>query len=380
MGETWLDRSIAAGTTTLAVTDRPGKLKRVFDNSQLVERFDRWLEVRNVSFSTRRNYGKAVREFAEQLDHSLLTTRVDELRFWFSTLLSRGNSPQTLAARHSALRAFYKFLMLGGQVSGSPAHRITKRKVPPFRPPRARSYEEILRVIKAAKTPRERALFELLYGSGLRIAEVAALRVEDLDLDSRTLRVLHGKGNKERIAFFGRPAAQALREYIGERKSGPVFLVLEDLQRGGVSRTRYGVWRGWWRETNPDGTRSVKSVRIGGREISTRERARLCFQKFLTKDGKINELRHRRPHKPGVGLGTREIRRIVVAAGKRVGISGLRPHEFRHAFATHMLDSGADVRQLQELLGHSSVSTTARYLHVAVEGLKKTHRKFHPKG
>lgn len=379
MGQTWLDRSIAAGTAPLAVAEKPSKLKRIFDNSQLVERFDRWLEVRNVSYSTRRNYGKAVREFAEQLDHSLLSARVDELRFWFSVLLSRGNSPQTLAARHSALRAFYKFLMLGGQISGSPAHRVTKRKVPPFRPPRARSYEEIVRVIEAAKTPRERALLELLYGSGLRIAEVAALRIEDLDLDSRTLRVEHGKGNKTRIGFFGRSAAQALREYIGGRKSGPVFLILEDLQRGGVSR-KSGVWWAWYRQTNSDGTRTRKCVRIGGREISTRERARLCFEKFLTKEGKINELRHRRPHKPGVGLGTREIRRIVVAAGKRVGISGLRPHEFRHAFATHMLDSGADVRQLQELLGHSSVSTTARYLHVAIGSLQKTHRKFHPKG
>ena len=149
----------------------------------------------------------------------------------------------------------------------------------------------------------------MLYGCGLRVAEVSGLDREDVDLEQGLLRVRRGKGGKERIVPMGPPAARALSRLLDE--------------------------------TGEDGAHLFENSR-------------------------------------GNRLSPRSIRRIVRQVGLRVGAPGLHPHALRHSFATHLLDGGADLRGIQELLGHASLSTTQRYTHVSVDALRDVYRKAHP--
>jgi integrase/recombinase XerC len=166
---------------------------------------------------------------------------------------------------------------------------------------------------------RDRALFELLYAAGLRVAEAAGLDLEEVDLSSRLARVT-GKGNKERIVPFGEEAEEALRAYLPARRA---------------RRRRYG--------SPGDGEPLFVNAR-GGR-LTTRSMARL--------------------------LKTR-----LRAAGLPTAIS---PHALRHTFATHLLSAGADLRAIQELLGHASLSTTQKYTHLDAARLRDVYRRAHPK-
>jgi len=277
--------------------------RRVYDNSQLLERFDKWLLICGKSVNTRKGYHEAAAQFARFLVDKPLTaaTKPDVLGY-ISEMYTRNLSPATIANRHFALRSLFDFLRLGSRIVVSPARQVLARKVPK-RLPRAKSEEEIARIIAAADTPRNRAILELLYATGLRGSEIASLSVEDLRLADCSLTLRKGKGDKDRVAIFGRKAQQALAAYLGNRQTGPLF-----------------------------------------------------------------------------GMCPRMIRRIVVRAAKRACVEGVSPHTFRHSFATHLLNRGTDVRFVQELLGHSSVSTTQRYLHVATANLQRTHAQFHPRG
>ena len=161
------------------------------------------------------------------------------------------------------------------------------------------------------RKPRDQAILEVLYGAGLRVSELCALDMADLALGEATIRVRHGKGQRERRVPIGPPGVQALDAWLLERggEPGPVFL-------------------------NARGAR----------------------------------------------LTDRSVRRIVQREGSRSGWPGAYPHALRHAFATHLLDGGADLRSIQELLGHRSLSTTQRYTQVSVNALLETHRRAHPHG
>jgi integrase/recombinase XerD len=274
-----------------------------------------------------------------------------------------------------ALRAFYKFLELGDQVLVSAPRYVSTRKLPK-RLPNVKSEAEIEQIIAAAKTPRELALIELAYASGLRISELAHLRVEDLNLDARSLLVRGGKGDKDRIGLFGRPAAAALRECMGDRTTGFVFLPERQHQQGSVWMDRtYHIWFGQWRETDANGKRVMRTVRLGDYELPTKERARQALDAFLA-----DKLPPEEACSPEGGLTVRSIHRIIVRVAKRAGIKGVTPHTFRHSCATHCLNHGMDIRFVQELLGHDSLVTTAKYLHVAVDRLKEIHTRCHPGG
>jgi site-specific recombinase XerD len=277
--------------------------RRVFDNGQLLDRFDKWLLICGMSPNTRIGYLEAAKQFAKfLLDRPLTSATKADVLGYVCQLYARNLAPATMSNRHFALRTFFHFLRLGDQVVVSPPHKVQTRKLPK-RLPRAKSEEEMCRIITAADSPRNRAILELLYASGLRVNELAHLRVEDLSLDARTLRVNRGKGDKDRIALFGLKAARALRDYLGDRQTGPLF--------GITSRT---IWR------------------------------------------------------------------VVVQAAKRAGVHQVSPHTFRHSFATHLLNRGTDIRYVQELLGHTSLVATQKYLHVAIANIQRTHAQFHPRG
>ena len=279
------------------------------DNLVLAAKFDQWLEVLGRSPNTRRAYKALAAEFCGFIaSRSLLEVKHFDVREYIGHVYKRGLSAASLAQRLAGLKTFFGFLQIGGAASVNIAGLIRARKIP-HRLPRYLSLDEVERLIAAAKTPRERALIELFYSTGCRLAEVSNMKVEDVAFESRTIRVI-GKGDKERLVLFGMPARKAILAYLGNRKDGFLFLNTKT--------------------TGPLGPRRI--------EI--------------------------------------EVTNIALAAG----LQGVHPHVLRHTFATHLLNGGADLRCVQELLGHASISTTQIYTHVSTAKMVDVHRKFHPRG
>lgn len=239
---------------------------------------------------------------------------------YFASLLKRGLAGTTVARRRSTLRGFHAFLQRQGLREGDPLAELP----PPRRErrlPHALTLEEIecLLAQPGGEGPlrlRDRALLELAYASGLRVSELCGLERPRIDLSGRVVSVA-GKGGKERMVPFGRPAASALREYL--ERARPVL----------AARARH----------------DRMFVNARGGPLS-----RMGFWKIL------------RGHARAAGIGTR-----------------VHPHALRHSFATHLLQGGADLRVVQELLGHASVATTAIYTHLDRAYLREVHRTFHPR-
>jgi len=352
-----------------------GNIRRVFNNDQYIERFDKWLLICGRSENTRTTYITAARQFASFLVNKPVTAATkDDVRDFIGSLYVRSFASATMQCRLDALRVFFDFLHLGGRVRDSVPRRILRRKLPK-RLPHAKSKEEIVRILNAAETPRDRAILEMLYATGLRVSELAHLRAEDIHFQDGTVgtvTVRMGKGGKDRPAYFGKSASKALREYLQTRSSGFVFSPGR-VPHGGVSRDQWGTWWGFWRETEATGRRAMQSVRLGDYELPTKEKARAALSSHLR--GKLP------PESPAEKpLTTRTIWRIVVEAANRAGVTGMHPHVFRHSMATHLLNSGVDIRFIQEFLGHTSLVATQKYLHVATAHLQATHTKFHPRG
>ena len=297
----------------------------------LVERFLSHLaEGRRLSPHTVRAYGGDLARFADFLERDYwnveagsLTAadlaRVDgaAVRAYLARL-ARDHERTTQGRALSALRTFFRWAMRVGEAAGDPAAAVRTPKAPK-RLPRHLRPGEVEELLEAASgdepaASRDRALLELLYATGLRVAELVALDWSDVDLKGRVLRAL-GKGGKERMVPFGRPAAEALRVWRERRASLP----------------------------DPEGVALFVNLR-GGR------------------------------------LTDRSVRRIVddrVAA--TAAARGVHPHTLRHTFATHLLERGADLRAIQELLGHASLATTQRYTHVDLERLQSVYRESHPR-
>ncbi len=232
----------------------------------------------------------------------------------------------SIARKLSTLRSFYRFLVREGLAPGNPARAVVSprrgRKLPEVLPE-----EEVAALVEApgaAGPPsarplalRDRAFLELLYGSGLRVSELTGLDVDDVDLPQGLVRVL-GKRSKERVVPFGRPAADALRRWLAEGRPALV--------------------------PAPGGRNALFVNRRGGR-LTARSVAR-------------------------------RIERWVLAAGLPRHV---HPHVLRHCFATHLLGNGADLRGIQELLGHASLSTTQRYTHVDWKRLAEVYDRAHPR-
>lgn len=235
--------------------------------------------------------------------------------------LHKNNKKSTIARKLSALRSFYRHLVKRGLVEQSPTDTIlTPKQEHPI--PRHLTVDDIFQLLDSIQTEdlfgrRNRAIFETFYSCGLRVSETAGLDVNDVDPRTGLVRVL-GKGSKERIVPIGRKALDAIEKY----------------------RRRLEIENGIPAEG--DGPMFLNKF---GRRLSTRSIARI-------------------------------LDRIVRNCSLRVPVS---PHVLRHTFATHMLDAGADLRSVQELLGHKSLSTTQRYTHVSIDRLMQTYDKAHPR-
>lgn len=296
--------------------------------------------VRVASGNTVRNYRQALEEFSGW-HRGIAGGAVpdwprlgrDQFRQYLRWLGRRGLGRASVRLRLSALRTFYRHLMRRKLVSEPPLRglRVPKgeRRLPRFLPVAdmerllAAPLEEFRRLTSAAGDAsgpdpveflRDAAVLELIYSAGLRVGEVCALRIDQVDPSSRTLRVV-GKGRKERVVPFGRPAWAALESY--------------------------------WEAARRSDRRPGDPVFLGPREG---------------------------PLRPGLVQG--RLKRYLALAGLDPALS---PHKLRHSFATHLLDDGADLRSVQELLGHKNLQTTEVYTHVTIERLKAVYAAAHPR-
>jgi integrase/recombinase XerD len=313
--------------------------------AEALRAFVQSLEARDTSPETRRSYGATVTGYLAWLESHGADWRTPsrgELRAYLAEI-SAGHARSSVAQRMAALRSFHRYASRAGIAPGDPWGAVATPRLP-RRLPRVLEVEQVERLISvvdedianggaargsARRDPglalalalRDRALVEVAYAAGLRISELAAADLGALDLRHGELRVL-GKGRKERVGLLGRPAREAIRAYLDDgrpelaRRAGP----------GGA------------------GTTAV----------------------FL------NHL--------GNALGVRGLRyrldRLCRLAGLPEGVS---PHTLRHSFATHLLEGGADLRVVQELLGHESLATTQVYTHVSPARLRDAYREAHPR-
>jgi len=303
---------------------------------------------RNVSPHTVRAYESDLSQFlayaASAAGFKLLElqpTALDRavIRGFLAEMHAAGQSRATAARKLAAVRTFLHYLRRENLIQGDPGSLVAtpKREV---RMPAHLTEDEMTALLAAplADQPlgrRDRAILELFYASGLRLSELAGLDVSDVNLGARMVRVL-GKGGKERLVPFNASAGQAIRAYLADR-----LTLVQDQSR------------------DPVGRRS--SARTGRRSRNGRS------------DPLFVNYRGTRLSSRGVD---RLVRRYVAMCSTRLGIS---PHALRHSFATHLLQRGADLRAIQELLGHARLSTTQRYTHVNAAQLLDVYRKAHPR-
>lgn len=251
------------------------------------------------------------------------------LRSWLWARQQEGLAASTLARFVATLKSFGSWLENRRLVPGNPASRLRTPKAPRSLP-RVLGHEQMAHVLERAQFRaqggdpqhiRDHAILELLYASALRVSELTALALDGFDRRERSVRVL-GKGNKERVVPLGAPAASALERYLGEAR---------DVLRA--------------RSTDPGSTQSVLFIGNRGKAMNSSAIYRLVS--------------HELAQEPGSGP------------------SG--PHTLRHTAATHLLDGGADLRVVQEMLGHASLSSTQVYTHVSMERLAETYRQAHPR-
>jgi integrase/recombinase XerC len=278
---------------------------------------------RNASAHTIRGYeddlalfGSFLKEaWGEEADPTAMDAR--GLRRYSAWLNGRGYAASTVSRRLASLRSFYRFQRRRGAIASDPAAGLRNPKQPK-RLPRLLRVDEVIRLLDALATDtplgvRDRAMFETLYGGGLRVSELVGLDVADLDLEQELVRV-RGKGRRERLCPIGRMAAGWVGRWLGVR------------------------------QPRAAGERAVFLNRFGDR-LTTRSVGRLLER-----------------HLVGLGLDP-----------------SASPHTLRHSFATHLLDRGADLRSVQELLGHRNLTTTQIYTHVTQERLLDVYQDAHPR-
>ncbi|RJP31270.1 MAG: site-specific tyrosine recombinase XerD [Actinobacteria bacterium] len=279
---------------------------------------------RGLSPRTVEAYGRDLRRWVDFISRrgksSPEEVEREEITLFMEEQCGRGLSPRSLARMTATLRSFQRFLVEEGDYGGIPIADLPYPRHG-LTLPRVLSQEEVARLLEQPMVEdpaglRDRAILETLYGTGIRISELTGLDVEDMDLADREMRVL-GKGARERVVPIGDAAAEALRRYVG----------------GG--RPRFA---------RSDSQRAVFLNQRGGR---------------LTRQGAWE---------------------LVKKYARRVGLEEkMTPHTLRHSYATHLLENGADLRYIQELLGHASISTTQIYTHVSKSRVRESYLKAHPR-
>jgi len=305
---------------------------------------------RNVSPHTLRAYETDLEQLIEHLaarescaPSEVPVTRfdVDGVRGFLEELHDRGNSRSSAARRLAACRTFARYLLREELIEDDPTALVGAPRKDQTLPAHLEE-DDMSRLLLAPDTStvggrRDRAILELFYASGLRLSELVGLDLEDTNLSSRVVRV-RGKGNKERLVPFNRPAADAIREMMADWRQG--------------------------KGQRAEGRGEGKGERGKGRSFSRHAPQRQPL--FLNLQGRR--------------LTTRSVDRIVRRYVREAALTrGISPHALRHTFATHLLQAGADLRAIQELLGHARISTTQRYTHLDMGRLMEVYRKAHPR-
>jgi integrase/recombinase XerC len=286
---------------------------------------------RNVSEHTRIAYIGDLEEFVEFLQRNnfiknrdgIAGVETETIRAYLGYLFRQKVKKVTVNRKISSLRSFYKYLIRNGKTKNNPAGMIQTSKTEKYMP-NFLSVDEMFELLNAQSDRsmsglRNRAMLELFYSSGLRLSELAGLNVMDLDFNQALVKV-RGKGRKERIVPIGCPARTAVQEYLAKTNEAR-------------------------KKVDADVFRSPLFLNTRGARITVRS-----------------------------------IARIVDEATKRSGIGRkISPHALRHTFATHLLNAGADLRSIQELLGHESLSTTQKYTAVNINRMMEIYDKAHPR-
>lgn len=301
-----------------------------------IRAFETHMEIeRNLSPHTIKNYAADLRQFSRFLDENAgnagkveesgLPGRIDHLtvRMFMAMLYRQKVKKVTIARKLAALRAFFSYLQREGKAASNPAEMAQAPKAEKYIPPFL-SVDEINAVLDSAFPDdltgcRDRAILELFYSTGIRLSELTGLDIADADLNESLLKV-RGKGKKERLVPVGGKALKSLTDYL---------------------EIRHGA------DHAPAETAGASPLFISKR---------------------------------GMRMNPRSVARIVDKYVQRSGLGRkISPHKIRHSFATHMMDAGADLRSIQELLGHESLSTTQKYTSVSVSRLMEVYDKAHPK-
>ncbi len=289
----------------------------------LLESFCKRLIARGLCTSTIEAYLRDLKKYLNFLGtrgiSNPIAAQADDIASFLTSEKAKGKAPATMARALASLKVFYRFLFQEGFVFRDITSGL-KNPRKPRKLPKFLTMVEAERLVTAPPTNgklgrRDRAILETLYGAGLRVSELADLRLEAVDLEGAAVRCT-GKGGKERVVPLGEPAILALKEYL--------------------------------KETRPELIQNQSDGWI-----------------FLSRNGRR--------------LDREAIRRLVKRYARLVGIEGISPHTLRHSFATHLLECGADLRSVQELLGHASLTTTQIYTHITASRLKEAYRRFHPR-
>ncbi|SNT06179.1 integrase/recombinase XerC [Micrococcales bacterium KH10] len=285
---------------------------------------------RGLAAATVRAYASDIRDFATFIGVESPTgndVNLLAVRQWLAHQAENNCARSTLARRRASIRAYDAWLRSVGEQDSSELTRLAAAKIP-HRLPTVLSADAAGQLMEHARGQIDRtvpetlrlwALLELLYGTGARVAEVSSLDIADVDLLDRLVR-LHGKGSKDRVVPLGAVAAEAISEWLDH------------------GRDQFAAPK-----KNAESTKALLLGRRGGR------------------------------------WGTRQIRQAVRDASRAAAVNEISPHALRHSTATHLIEGGADLRSVQEILGHSSLSTTQRYTHVTPERLRSTYRQAHPR-
>ena len=282
---------------------------------------------KNASEHTTKAYrddlSQAINYFRTQLgkDAGIKQVSTRTVRGFLAHLHEQGFSKSTIARRLAALRSWFKFLCRQSELTNSPAEGVRGPKKDKTLP-KFLTEETTDKVLHSPEQdeqsgPRDLAILETIYSAGLRVSECVQLNLDDVNLDDNVL-LIRGKGKKERMAFLGDSSSKAISEWLIERK---------------------------------------KVLKAKGKETEA-----VFINKF------------------GTRLTTRSVGRLLAKYLKLLGLAGqASPHTLRHSFATHLLDRGADIRGVQELLGHRSLTTTQIYTHLTTQRLQESYKKAHPR-
>ena len=337
-------------------------------NREMVVRFQMWLRAQNYLASTIAAYSKVCFGFCQFLrSTAICDVKPLDISDFISSDLPKNWTDNCLNFRLAALRSLFDFLYMGGVIDSVPPRFIHPRKQVRKLPDIMES-RVVVRLLNRTHALRDRAFLELLYASGCRLKEALALRVPDVDLIKRSARV-KGK-RKERIVYFGKPAARALRKYLKGRHDGFLFQVEYRKQKGHLDKTTK-TWVGVY-SIYPKGKRIVQRKYMGMVHSTSRRAANTRFKRHLMGVNLSRPI----PDRP---LCQHTAWKILRNAARRIGKDFLPARVLRHSYATHLCENGADIRTIQELLGHSCLSSTQIYLQVANRKMERTYRKTHPR-